>query len=492
MRTFRKQTILAGAQHKLILIALVFSMLVYGGQSSAWAKTDVPKDRAATVVSSYADIVSRVAPAVVTIHSEGHARAAQQPLMDDPTLRQFFGNRMPRSQQEEPARRRSALGSGVIVSADGYILTNYHVISEAEQVKVELTDNRTFDAKVIGSDKLSDLAVLKINSSNLPVLPLGDSDRMRVGDVVLAIGNPLGVGQTVTSGIISAKGRSTGLSDGGFEDFIQTDAAINQGNSGGALVNTNGELIGINSQILSPSGGSIGIGFSIPSNMAESVMEQLVKTGKVMRSKLGVGIQPVTSDIAASLELSQVRGVIVTSVEPGSPAANAGIRQGDVITGFNGSPVTDSNSLRNQVARTQPGSDAVVSIFRDGREQQLKATVTELVADKKEPVAANNDTRQDSNGGKLGLTVEPLTPALASQLGLEEKTSGLVVASIDPAGPAADAGLRRGDVIQQIDRKPVSSVADLTNEVSSNHTKPMLLLISRQGQVAYLTVRPRQ
>src|SRR5882672_5326321 len=256
-------------------------------------------------VVSYADVVSRVSPAVITIHSEMRVRAPQQyPFMDDPMFRQFFGDRVP---QQMPEQRRSGLGSGVIISTDGYILTNHHVVDGAEQIKVDLNDNRTLDAKVVGSDPPSDLAVLKVDAANLPVLALGDSDKVRVGDVVLAIGNPLGIGQTVTMGIISAKGRQTGLSNGSFEDFLQTDAPINQGNSGGALVSTNSELVGINSQILSPTGGNIGLGFAIPSNMARNVMEQLTKNGKVRRGQLGITVQKVTSDIASSLKLGEAK-----------------------------------------------------------------------------------------------------------------------------------------------------------------------------------------
>ncbi|HEY9404856.1 MAG TPA: trypsin-like peptidase domain-containing protein [Pyrinomonadaceae bacterium] len=268
--------------------------------------------------NSYADVVARVALAVVTVRSERRGRAAQQhPFMDDPMFREFFGQRMPNMPQTP--RREEGLGSGVVVTADGYILTNHHVVDGADEIKVEFTDRRVLTAKVVGSDPPSDLAVLKIEASNLPVLPLGDSDKVRVGDMALAVGNPLGIGQTVTAGIISAKERTTsGVGDGSFANFIQTDAPINRGNSGGALVNTNGELIGINSQILSPTGGSIGIGFAIPSNMAKGVMEQLVKGGKVRRGQLGVQIQEVTSDIAASLDLKEVRGVIVGAVTPNS------------------------------------------------------------------------------------------------------------------------------------------------------------------------------
>jgi Do/DeqQ family serine protease len=341
-----------------------------------------PSSSAAPVVS-YADVVSRVSPAVITIHSEMRVRAPQQyPFMDDPTFRQFFGDRMP---QQMPEQRRSGLGSGVIISTDGYILTNHHVVDGAEQIKVDLNDNRTLDAKVVGSDPLSDLAVLKIDATNLPVLALGDSDKVRVGDVVLAIGNPLGIGQTVTMGIISAKGRQTGLSSGNFEDFPQTDAPINQGNSGGALVSTNSELIGINSQILSPSGGSIGIGFAIPSNMARTVTDTLVKAGKVRRGQLGITVVKLNSEPAKELGIKETKGVGVAQVQPGSAADRAGLKKGDVITAFNGVEVTEPNVFRNLVASTAPGSDVMLNVLRDGRELQMRATLGELMPTPDQP-----------------------------------------------------------------------------------------------------------
>jgi Do/DeqQ family serine protease len=327
-------------------------------------------------VTSYADIVSRVSPAVITIHSEQRVRTPQQfPFMNDPMFRQFFGDRVP---QQMPEQHRSGLGSGVIISTDGYILTNHHVIDGAEQIKVDLNDNRTLDARLIGSDPPSDLAVLKIDATNLPVLALGDSDKVRVGDVVLAIGNPMGIGQTVTMGIISAKGRQTGMQgSGSFEDFLQTDAPINQGNSGGALVSTNSELIGINSQILSPSGGSIGIGFAIPSNMARKVADTLVKDGKVRRGQLGIIVGNVTSEVAAELKLKEAKGLFVREVQPGSGAERAGLRKNDVIRSLNGSEVTDANVFRNQIASTLPGTDVLLTIVRDGREQQITAKLGE-------------------------------------------------------------------------------------------------------------------
>ncbi len=452
--------------------------------SDVFATDTAPKNLAAT--NSYAPVVSRVAPAVVTIRSEGRARAAQQhPFLDDPQLREFFGGRTP--QQPQTPQRRSGLGSGVIVSPDGYILTNHHVIDGAEKIKVQLTDNRTLDAKVVGNDAASDLAVLKIEATNLPVLALGNSDDVRVGDVALAIGNPLGVGQTVTSGIISAKGRATGLSDGSFEDFLQTDASINQGNSGGALVNTNGELIGINSQILSPSGGNIGIGFAIPSNMAKNVMEQLMKTGKVHRGVLGVTVQPLTSDIAANLGIKETSGVIVSSVQAGSSAEQAGLKQGDVITKFNGAAISDSNSFRNRVASTQPGANVTLRVMRDGREQELSAKLGERAAT--EASEKENANGGDATGGKLGVSVEPLTPEIAAQLRLAQGTKGLVVRELNAEGAAAEAGIQQGDVILEFNRQAVESIEGLRTAMQQAADRPALVLINRGGNNLYVTVR---
>src|SRR5689334_4875349 len=332
---------------------------------------------------SYADVVSKAAPAVVTIHSQMRVREPQQfPFGNDPFFQEFFGDRVP---PPAPERRREGLGSGVIVSQDGYVLTNHHVIDGADRIKVDLNDNRTLEAKVIGTDPPSDLAVLKVEASGLPVLGLGDSDRTRVGDVVLAIGNPLGVGQTVTMGIISAKGRQTGLSNGAFEDFLQTDAPINQGNSGGALVSTNNELIGINSQILSPSGGSIGLGFAVPSNMARTVMDQLINTGKVSRGQLGIVVLKIPSEEASKMGIDRGPGVVVYEVQPGSAADRAGLRKGDVITALNGTPINDPNAFRNLIAAIRPGSEVTLTIERGGSEQQVRATLGEFTPQAERP-----------------------------------------------------------------------------------------------------------
>ena len=441
---------------------------------------------AQTLQTSYADLVSKVSPAVVTIRSTERARAAQQfPFMDDPRFREFFGDRMP---QQSP-RQVQGVGSGVIVNSDGYILTNHHVVDGALEIKVELTDNRTFTARLVGSDQPSDLAVLKVDARNLPAISMGDSDRVRVGDFVLAVGNPLGIGQTVTSGIVSAKGRATGLSDGSFEDFLQTDAAINRGNSGGALVNTSGELIGINSQIMSPTGGNIGIGFAIPSNMARAVMDQLIKTGKVRRGMLGVTIQSLNADLASSLNLPAARGAIVTSVANGGPAERAGIRRGDVITAINKQPVIDNNSLRNLVASMSPGSNVEVTALRNGRDQNFTVALAEL-PDRERPGSEEESRNRGGTGNeKFGLTLQPLSAEMASRYGLDADDQGLLVTRVDPNGSAANAGIREGDLIQEVNRQPVQTVAQFSAAVVQSGARPALVLVKRRNAVIYLTLK---
>lgn len=483
----------------LSLALVVFSFASCSGQSRAL--TLQPADPAPPVASSngvpvlqtsYADLVSRVSPAVVTIRSTERARTAQQfPFMDDPQFREFFGDRLPQMQQQPP-RPVQGVGSGVIVSPDGYILTNHHVVDGALEIRVELTDNRTFTAKMVGSDPPSDLAVLKIDAKDLPTISMGDSDRVRVGDPVLALGNPMGIGQTVTSGIVSAKGRTTGLSDGSFEDFLQTDAAINRGNSGGALVNTSGQLIGINSQILSPSGGNIGIGFAIPSNMAKAVMDQLLKTGKVRRGMLGVTIQSVDADLASSLNLPAARGAIVSSVTAGGPADRAGIKRGDVIVSVNNQPVADNNVLRNQVASLGPNSNATVTIVRNGREQNVQVTLAEL-PDRQRPdteeSSSNNDNGPGVNNSRFGLRLQPLTAETAARYGLEAGDQGLLVTQVDPAGSAATAGIRQGDLIQEVNRQPVQTFAEFSSAIQQSGSRPALVLVKRRGAVIYVTLR---
>ena len=478
-----------------VLLSLAFVVSTFAscsGQSGVMSVTSQPNASGTALAAtsaasqnSYADTVSRVSPAVVTIRSTERTRSARQfPFMDDPTFREFFGDRLP----QQPPQRVQGVGSGVIVNSQGYILTNHHVVDGALEIKVELTDNRTFTAKLVGSDQPSDLAVLKVDATNLPTLTLGDSDKVRVGDVVLAIGNPLGIGQTVTSGIISAKSRATGLSDGSFEDFLQTDAAINRGNSGGALINTSGELVGINSQILSPSGGNIGIGFAIPSNMARAVMDQLLKTGKVRRGMLGVTIQSVDADLASSLNLPSARGAIVTTVQSGSPAETAGLKRGDVITSVNNQPISDRNSLRNAVASLAPGTNVNVKAVRDGREASFQVALAEL-PDSRQSSTQENDSSNGTNTGRFGMSLQPLTAEMASRMGMPANEQGLVITRIDPDGAAADAGLRQGDLVQEVNRRPVRNVTEFTAAVVQTGSRPALLLVRRGEASIYVTLR---
>ena len=446
------------------------------------------------VTEGFADVVSKVIPAVVTIRTE---RTASPQMTQLPQLPEGFpfgdlfgqgqGQPAPRGGRPMPAPMQRGLGSGVIVSTDGYILTNNHVVEQSARIQVELSDKRVLDAKLIGADPASDLAVVKIDATNLPVVAIGDSAAMRVGDVVLAVGNPLGVGQTVTMGIVSAKGRATGLGDGSYEDFLQTDAPINQGNSGGALVNTAGELVGINSQILSPSGGNIGIGFAVPSNMAKNVMDQLVSNGRVHRGRLGVTIQGVTGDLAAGLGLDKTTGALVSDVKPGSAAARAGLKRGDVILSYQGRAVADTNAFRNEVAATKPGSAIALQVLRDGKTSEVKATLEEMETAKD---AVGRREGGPNGSGKFGMTVEPLTPEIARQLELDADTRGVVISEVDPSGAAASAGLQEGDVIQQINGKAVRSVDDVRAGLNAASDRPAVLLITRGGASTFVPLRP--
>jgi Do/DeqQ family serine protease len=431
--------------------------------------------------ASYAPVVERVMPAVVTIRVE--KRASFTPTdqqIPDELFRRFFGEQMPDGRMPRarrmPAPVQRGLGSGVIVTHDGYILTNNHVVDGADTVKVELPDHRTFDAKVVGTDPATDLAVVKIEGDNLPTLVVGDSDAVKVGDVVLAVGNPLGVGETVTSGIISAKGRQTPTGDDSYQDFLQTDAAINHGNSGGALVNAAGELIGINSQILSPSDGNIGLGFAIPSNMAKHVMDELVTNGSVRRAKLGVTIQLITPDMAQAMNLASTKGALVASVEDGSPAAKAGLKQGDVITQFNGKDVADNNQLRNRVANTLPGTKVPVTVLRDGRTETMDVTLGELETSKSN--ARRNSSGERSGEGRFGMT-------------LQSGDDGVTIADVDPNGVAAESGLRQGDVITKVNGKRVTSAAEVKSALDRTDGKPSLVVIDREGQSLFLTLRAK-
>ncbi len=471
---------------------------------AAVVEQQAPVSRSAAMTGgrdSYADIVNKVAPAVVTIRVEGRARVSPTQFGGDDDeedmMRRFFGERFGQGQGRAPRQmprtpKQRGLGSGVVVTSDGYVLTNNHVIDSAEDIQVEFNDGRSYRGTLVGADKPSDLALLKVEATGLPTMPLGNSDSVQVGDVVLAVGNPLGIGQTVTMGIISAKGRSTGTGDGSYEDFLQTDAPINHGNSGGALVSMRGELVGINSQIVSQSDGNIGIGFAIPTNMARHVMDQLKTDGRVRRSQLGVTVQPVTSEMADSLGLKQVGGAIVSSVAAGSAAEKAGVKRGDVIRSFNGQPIHDFNALRNRVADATPGSSASVVVVRDGAEKTLSVKLDEAAVSKE---ARDRATSGSDDKAALGVAVSPLSPDLARRAGLGRDAQGVVVQDVDPDGRAADAGIESGDIILEVNRQPVQSVEELRSAVRKAADKPTLLLVRRaadgDGHDLFVTVRPQ-
>jgi serine protease Do len=435
-------------------------------------------------VASYAPVVERVMPAVVTIRVEKRASAVPTQGQIPEEFRRFFGPGFGQGEPRQPRGMERGLGSGVIVSQDGFILTNNHVVDGANEVQVELPDKRTFTAKVVGTDPASDLAVVKIPAKDLPTLPLGDSDNVKVGDIVLAVGNPLGVGETVTSGIISAKGRTTERGNDSYQDFLQTDAPINRGNSGGALVNATGQLIGINSQILTPGDGNIGLGFAIPSNMAKNVMDQLIENGAVRRAKLGVTVQGLSADMASSLGLSSSQGALVSNVDEGSPAARAGIKQGDVITQYNGKPIVDSNQLRNEVSSTAPGTTVTLQYTRDGHSGTAKATLGELTAKRDR----SSSGEEPHTGGKFGMTVQPVTPELADEAGVPRSTQGVIVTDLDPGGIAADSGLQEGDVIVKVNGRPVMSGDELRSALDRQDKKPSLLLVTRKGGDFFVTL----
>ena len=439
------------------------------------------------VAASYADVVNKVSPAVVLVRS---SRMVQQTSMgQDNPFRRFFGEEFGEDEGRGPARprREGGIGSGVVVTGDGYILTNNHVVAGAERVTVDFVDGRTLTAKVVGTDPPSDLAVLKVNGTGFRTVPLSDSSTVRVGDVVLAVGHPLGLGQTVTMGIISAKDRQTGASQGAYEDFLQTDAPINRGNSGGALVNMRGELVGINSQIMSPTGGNIGIGFAIPSSMASDVMKQLIDGGTVRRGLLGVGVQGISADMARSLKLTDAKGAIVNLVNEGGPAEKAGIKQGDVILTLDGKPIDSSNALRNAIARLAPGTKVTMEISRDGAKQTVTATLAEKTDDESLDENGNPSGRAKPTG-KYGLQVQPLTPELARQMRTKSQ-SGVVVADVDPAGAAADAGIAQGDVILEVNKTRVADGAALKAALEKTpEGTPALVLIEREGTTRYVTL----
>ncbi|HTV05836.1 MAG TPA: DegQ family serine endoprotease [Acidobacteriaceae bacterium] len=443
----------------------------------------------ATFKNGFASVIDPVLPAVVNISSTKTVRepSTLPGFFSNPFLRQFFGNQLGPQQAAPREEREYSLGSGVIVNPDGYILTNNHVVAGASDVEVYTQARKEYKAKVIGTDPRTDIAVLKIDATGLPSFTLGDSSRLKVGDLVFAIGDPFGIGETATMGIVSATGRSVGGAIEHYENFIQTDAAINPGNSGGALINLHGDLIGINTAIISGGGGNEGIGFAIPINMARNVMDQIIAHGKVIRGYLGVTIQAVDPDMARAFGLSQGGGALVGDVTPDGPAARAGIERGDVIQDLNGQPVTGPDSLSVQISEMAPGTVVHLKIFRN--HATIEKDVT-LGAFPQKGQMARLGTGRIGTALK-GMQVESLTPELAQQLNLPPGVTGVVVSHVDPTSAAAGAGIQRGDVIQEVDRKPVRNMTQYQEAVSGLGNQPVLLLINRDGQTLYVVLDPQ-
>ena len=440
-----------------------------------------PRSREA-IRLSFAPIVRQAAPAVVNVFSRRVVRTSASPFADDPFFRRFFGDRSPFGLPQE--RVQNSLGSGVIIDPDGLIVTNHHVIQEAQEITVVLSDRREFEAKILRSDERTDLAVLKIDPKGeyLPTLEIGASDSLQVGDLVLAIGNPFGVGQTVTSGIVSGLARTAiGISD--FRSFIQTDAAINPGNSGGALVDVDGKLVGINTAIFSRSGGSIGLGFAIPTSMVRAVVEG-AKTGKpIARAWLGATGQPVTAEIAQAVGLDRPRGVLVKEVAADSPAAQAGVRAGDVIVAIAGHDVDDPEDLRFRVATLPVGAPAPLTYWRTGKQQEASATLVTP------PETPTRDTQTLEGRHPLaGVTVSNLNPALAEELSLDMNQRGVVINAVKDGSYAERIGLQKGDLLVSLNGKPVPTVAALRQIVTAANA-PWTLSVKRGSQTLSVTVR---
>ncbi|MBI4400078.1 MAG: DegQ family serine endoprotease [Nitrospirae bacterium] len=442
---------------------------------------------------NFVQIAKTVKPAVVNISTTRTGRGGEGPHgmpFDDPFFRRFFGEEFFRRFEAPRERKERSLGSGVIVEPSGLIITNNHVVSKADEIKVFLSDKREFKAKLIGTDSKTDLAVLRIEAEALPTIPWADSDKLEVGEYVLAVGNPFGLNQTVTMGIVSAVGRaSMGIAE--YEDFIQTDAAINPGNSGGALVNVRGELVGINTAIFSQSGGNMGIGFAVPSNMARSILAQLVRAGKVVRGWLGVSIQELSPELASQFGVPEPKGVLVSDVLDGSPAKRAGLERGDVIVEYDGKPIENPTQLRNAVAQTAVGRKASVKYIRDKQIRTLDVTIAEQP--KSVAQAENEEPSESASPAGLlsDLEVRELTTDLASRLGLVDKERGVVIVRVRSGSVADEAGLKEGDVILEVNRKPVANLKAyerLASKIGKDET--VLLLIKRQGRTSYVTLKP--
>jgi serine protease Do len=437
--------------------------------------------------NGFSAVIKPALPAVVNIRTSKIVKPQanqMSPMFNDPMFRQFFGDQF--GQGGKPhAEREQSLGSGVIITPDGTIITNNHVIDGATDIKVQLSDKRDFNAKLIGADPKSDIAVLKIEGKDLPTLPLGDSSQLNVGDLIFAIGDPFGVGETATMGIVSATGRSRlGIEE--YENFIQTDAAINPGNSGGAMIDIHGNLVGINTAILSHggSGGNEGVGFAIPMSMAKPVMDQILAHGKVVRGYLGVHIQDFSAELAKSFNFNQSGGVLIGDVSPNTPAASAGLKKGDVIVKLNGQAVSDNNDLRNTISQMAPGTTVKLDIWRDGKTQDYNVTLGELPAEK----AAAEGSEETGSGEIQGIEVQEVNPDILQQLNLPAGTRGVVVTSVDPSSAAAAAGVSRGDVIQEINHKPVASAAQYKQLMAGASGQPILLLVDSAGITHYVVV----
>ena len=447
-----------------------------------------PQIKAATSLSP---IVKRVSPSVVNIYTTKKVKMATplMPFFDDPFFRQFFGDPWGGQGRVPQERREQALGSAVIVSEDGYLLTNNHVVDGADEIKVAMSDEKTvLEAKVIGTDPHTDIAVIKVEGKKLPAIAITDSDNVEVGDLVMAVGNPFGVGQTVTSGIVSGKGRA-GMGIVDYEDFIQTDASINPGNSGGALVDAEGRLVGINTAILSRSGGNQGVGFAVPINLARYVMERLITDGKVTRGYLGVVIQPVTEGLAKEFKLKDQEGALVGEVTAKSPAEAAGLKDGDVIVEFNGKKVSDSRHLRLMVAQTVPGTRVTVKGIRDGKEQSYTVKLGELPAEGLAKAWRGGWRGWSGKGDALkGVEVADLNAATRRQFDIPSDVRGAVILSVDPDTAAAAAGLQPGDVIVEMNRRRVTGADDALDASRQSKEPRVLLRVWRDGGTRYVVL----
>ncbi len=471
--------------HAAVLLTAILSVA-----SIASAKEKIIPQESIKTLGKLSEALSEVAdvvrPAVVNISTTSVETMEDNPLGDmfnDPFFRHFFGDQPGGGHPGQKRKfKSSALGSGVIVSEQGYILTNNHVVKGADEIKVILYDKRQFKGKVVGTDPRTDLAVIKINAKDLPTLSFGDSSKLKTGDIVLAVGNPFGLNQTITMGIVSAVGRSNiGLSD--FEDFIQTDAAINPGNSGGALVNGGGELVGINTAIFSTSGGYMGIGFSIPSDMAKTVMDSIIKHGKVIRGWLGVSIQNLTPELAKSLGIKETEGALLSGIDKDSPADKAGLKRGDLIIGMGNKIISDVTNLRNMVATNAPGTKIDFKVIRNGKEMSITATLGEY---KEKRIVK----KTEFNNALKGVTVQELIPSLRDKLNLPEDLVGVVITDVGSDSPSQGL-LQPNDVIQEVNRTAIRSAQEYEEIVSKiGEHDSVLLLIYRNGGSAYLTIQP--